>query len=644
MKRVALLGAMLGMATWPVMAQTYTWIGADGGTWDNVTANWDDGTGAMAFPAGVTYTLGAGSVAIGDTTFNVAAPANLTVGETIVNSWGGLPAGTQITAISDSSITVDKAFTHAGSLSGVRFYFYQSGTAVFNSAGSVEVSGLQGLSRIDVNAAKTFNSGTIFVGSQLNVNAATTFNSAVWSAAGNVGTGTINLSADATVNGGFQAQYVTFSTANATLTLKGGSSLFNLNTQGTTSNNARTATVALDGGVYTNGGGVVINTGNIADGSGGLVVRSGTVVSTGFIHLGYNGAGVSGVLNLEGGVLDQRTSIIVGRGNFANSGRFVMSGGTLSYTASTVGILLGDNYSSGTIDITGGVANITDLGILTRNSGGGANAAAKAELNISGSAVVTIDKVNFGSALGYTSMISTTGTGILNLGGGVLNVGSGGIVNLSTTGNPVYNINLSGGTLGAKADFAVDASLPLTLSDADGGVAFNTNGKTITVNSALNGGGTFTKTGEGTLLLVAASNGYQGDAVIDAGVLSVNGTLDLGVLTFAISGDGSALGQVAGLGTLNLDALAFDLSGATGEQWDLSGAFAAGLTVDYVNGAAVFGWTDQGNGLWSDGVYQFDFNSNLLTVIPEPSAVVLLGLGALALAAGVIYRRQSVDR
>ena len=89
-----------------------------------------------------------------------------------------------------------------------------------------------------------------------------------------------------------------------------------------------------------------------------------------------------------------------------------------------------------------------------------------------------------------------------------------------------YDVNLSGGTLGAYASYTNRARA--RLSDADGGVtirAADTNGTpyTITMSQPLTGRGSLRKTGAGTLAL-AAANTYTGATVVAAGTLQMVAT------------------------------------------------------------------------------------------------------------------------
>jgi len=182
-------------------------------------------------------------------------------------------------------------------------------------------------------------------------------------------------------------------------------------------------------------------------------------------------------------------------------------------------------------------------------------------------------------------------------------------------------------------DFAVDAALPLTLSASNGGVTFDTNGKTITVNSNLAGTGTFTKAGTGTLLLKAV-NSYSGDAIISAGKLQLDtgSSLTLGDLAFVLNG--SANGEVLGAGSLNLTTIIIDTTNAAGgSSWTLFDT-SGGLTL---SGFTVSGWTQSGD-IWtsSDNNYTFNVTTGIVSAIPEPSVSALLFFGAISV---VLLRR-----
>lgn len=161
----------------------------------------------------------------------------------------------------------------------------------------------------------------------------------------------------------------------------------------------------------------------------------------------------------------------------------------------------------------------------------------------------------------------------------------------------------------------------------------------ITESAATNGGGNLTKDGVGTLTL-SANNTYTGDTLVNNGTLALSST---GGLKFVIGADdvnNKILGT--GAGTITLDGLfTFDLTTAStilNDSWNI--VDVANLDESYGSNFNVDTFTRDGGGtgagIWTKVIdlsssYQFNTTTGTLTVIPEPSAALLGGLGLLAL-------------
>jgi autotransporter-associated beta strand protein len=151
----------------------------------------------------------------------------------------------------------------------------------------------------------------------------------------------------------------------------------------------------------------------------------------------------------------------------------------------------------------------------------------------------------------------------------------------------------------------------------------------IKVGGVISGDFGVDKIGDG-LLQLDGINTYKGNTTISTGDLLLS---DNAGLTFVIGGNGvNNKVTGAGNGTFGGD-FYFDLTSAgttVGDSWtiqDLAG------TVSYAATFSVDGFSNAGSGLWTKnegGVdYQFSESTGILTVIPEPATIGMLGLGAL---------------
>jgi len=154
----------------------------------------------------------------------------------------------------------------------------------------------------------------------------------------------------------------------------------------------------------------------------------------------------------------------------------------------------------------------------------------------------------------------------------------------------------------------------------------------LTATGAISGTGGIDKTGAGILQLDGI-NTYAGDTTISVGDLLLS---DNAGLTFVIGANG-VNNKLTGDGNATLSGdFYFDLTSAgttEGDSWtiaDLSG------TLAYENTFTVNGFTDAGSGLWTTSAngadYQFSESTGVLTVIPEPATIGMLGLGAIIAA------------
>jgi autotransporter-associated beta strand protein len=176
-------------------------------------------------------------------------------------------------------------------------------------------------------------------------------------------------------------------------------------------------------------------------------------------------------------------------------------------------------------------------------------------------------------AVNSLTINTATGAGNLVLTGGSMTFTSGSLLVL---GDNAYGI--SGGTLGA-------ANAGLTVNHAGGGL--------LTISSAVSGGtGTFTKTGEGTVLL-NGPNTYTGKTSVEAGTLQISGgaaIADAGEV--AIADSAGAVFQVNASETIGF----LSGGGATGGQVVLS---SGTLTVSLATGTGTFNGIMSGAGAFT---------------------------------------------
>lgn len=380
------------------------------------------------------------------------------------------------------------------------------------------------------------------------------------------------------------------------------------------------------------------SSGSLANGST-FSQSAGAVTNNGVLLLGYsnsnnsNTASTNVALNLSGGswvngnsgqTSEFLQSVIVGAnltrwtsggGYFANAaggaieGKILVSGSG-NFT-SYGNVYLGAGGGKGTLELTGGTVTVANSG------------SAVLKLGVSGTALGNVSS-GVDNAKGA---ITTVGTGTLKVSGGSLTVDQ----LEATAGNSA--INFSAGTILISTSADVGTTGGLAVGDGTGAATLKltasagnyefTNGLTIKNNSNLEAVGT-----------------VAGSTTVESGAdFSVNTSGTIGEVTFSngltLAAGSAAYFDIASLGSFDLAEgssvnfggvlnLTFTGSPADNDQFKL---------FDFTSYSGNFSSVSS-SGLGGGQSALFDASTGIVTVVPEPSSMVLcllgLGLGAVA--------------
>lgn len=559
------------------------------GTWDNTTANWFNGSGALAWPSGATGVFAgtagtvtvSGTVAVGGMTFSTSgysvtggtltlsaaastvttnAGVSTTINSAIAGSSGLVKSGAGTLTLSGANTYTGATVVDAGRLILSNASGFTSATAV-NSGATLTFTGT---TSVTTAAAITLNDGATL--EQINPSSYTILTGAVTS----TGNTTINVNTSGTgrglyLDGGLKGSgAVTINAANAgnSVALRNNNSAFS----GTlVINGIASATAGVGSGLALGGpatSNVLINTNVVLNGTIELADQG---MGSGFLTSTFNLGALSG----SGIIVGNRnptgnfgSTIVLGNTNDSGhfSGRIVRGSGRTNVVGVTkVGtgtqIFSGANSYTGFTNVNAGVLNIrnnTALGSTER----GTNVVSGAALQIEG-----------GIAVGAEAL-TLNGTGIAN-DGALRNISGNNSYGGPITLGSVVRINSDTGvlTLGTITGAAQD----LTLGGAGEIVVTGVLGITS---------GRLTKDGSGTAIL-SATNTYTGATIINAGTLQAGaaaGGRAFGTLSAV------TLADVAGA-TLNLDS--FDQTIGS-----LSGGGATGGNVVLGSGTLTMGGSD----------------------------------------------------
>ncbi|MDR6522549.1 outer membrane autotransporter protein [Variovorax paradoxus] len=553
------------------------------------------GMGALTVSGAATLTSSADVALANDVTLNgalnVAGAKNIALGGLVGGGFGLTYSGT-------GTLSLGGANTYAGTTtvaSGTLLATNTSGSAT--GTGTVAVltgATLGGIGRIGGDV-------TLNTGAKLAPGAGTAGSFGVLSVGGN-----LSLAAGSTLDFDFGAPGSDFSTPGASDSVSVGGNL------------------SLGGPVTLN----VANAGSFGPGVYRLVDYGGSLTGAGSLSLGGLPGGSTVLLqNLSA---DKRFNLVNTTGltlNFWNADGLaspVQSGGgtgTWSTTspvwtdaAGTVTVpmqpqpgfaIFGGAPGTVTIDKTGGP--VQALGMQFTSGGytlagdaltllgiGGA----KAEIRVGdGSAASSGFVATVNSAIAGSAGITKTGAGTLVLGGTNTYTGGtavqGGVLSVSADANlgaAGGGLALDGGRLQVTGTGFAGTTRDIDIGAAGGGIEVVDAAHDFTASGTLGGGGTFVKSGQGTLTL-AGTNSHKGATVVDAGTLRL-GAADLLNPTATI-----ALADKAGA--------TLDLNGFNQTIGSLSGGGSAGgelklgsatLTTGDDNTSTTFGGRLSGNG------------------------------------------------
>jgi autotransporter-associated beta strand protein len=620
----------------PAQAGT-DWVG-------DTSTDWNDGlnwSGDTLYAAGDAITVNTSTGNIATITANPTnKPADVSVGnaaaltgrldiraglleQNVIGASGnwffiGTGTGTGTVNIADTAVTGQSNLTTFGQGSGSTTVgkFWIGGTNTTSGTGTLNINttgtvAAQSTQQSGTTAQDNSTQGSIILGS------------------GAGSTGTVNLDSG-TVN----------STGMIWVGNRGGSGVWNQAGGTTTASalviarRAGTGTVNVNGGTFTLTGDTAndINGGNV-----GIVVSRGA----------NNVATQQGTLNIGGtGTVSSANDVLIGFAGGATSfGELnVNTGGTLNVGTGAEKWLIINRFDTvqGRLNVDGGTVNLQNNTDIRFSTGGG-----------TGVSSVTVK--NGGSIIGGTSSVvdlmngNVAGNNTLNLDGGTLAISQ--IITNNNTGTAVVNLN--GGTLRAAASTGAFIDLGganQRVNVRNGGAIIDTNNFTVTIAEALNhsniGGdsatdGGLTKNGLGTLTLTNAANTYTGNTLVNQGTLATGATGNLGLGNVTVA---NSLAAVLDLGNSNSIADTATLFFGSDSFIILSNGinetvFAATETDSSLSiGPGTYTAAQLNSFFGGDGIetgFSEDF-SGTLTVVPEPSAALLGGLGVL----GLLRRRR----
>ena len=377
--------------------------------------------------------------------------------------------------------------------------------------------------------------------------------------------GTSNLTGQGTITSGVNGVILTMAGSSWSGRIQDGSGTIAVAASGI---NTWSGTSTFTGGLAVNAGGTLTVSGTKAIDDGCAVTLNGTLAVNDSEKLGALTVAANSTISVAASAV----CTVTGQPSF-NSPVTVQGGGTLALTGTA------DGADAGQITVQGGsVLSITAgqhlTGTLHLN---GSTVSVESIATIASDVTITNGTGTIQVATGATVTLSGLFTGahdFVKSGGGTLVIGqddglrtstrvTGGTVRIAGDGRlgaAAAPVTLAGGTLEASAGLA--STRGLTIEAPGGGVVSVATGTTLDWGGAVDGGGTLTKSGLGTLALTAA-NTFTGALAVQSGILRAGTVAALGA-----AGTGTTVADGA---TLDLDLAA---GGTIAEPLTLGGALS----------------------------------------------------------------------
>ncbi|MGA2797052.1 MAG: autotransporter-associated beta strand repeat-containing protein, partial [Thermoguttaceae bacterium] len=309
----------------------------------------------------------------------------------------------------------------------------------------------------------------------------------------------------------------------------------------------------------------------IGNGGAGGLTKQGSGMLTLSASPNYTGPTVisAGTLQLaSGATLPAATAV-----NLTASGAILDDNAISQTIASLTGVAGTEVKLGGSTLTTGNSASTTFAGAITSASGG------------------SLTKTGAGT---FTLRGSNTFSGAVNFNAGLINAAG-----LSNLGAGALNFNGGGLQFGAAFDPSLDNR---TITFQAGGATLDTQAYNVAVSKAIGNGGAggLTKSGSGILELDGTVS-YSGATSINAGVLKINNQ------------QSTTLSAISGAGKLEVDGAGTVLTASSLNVNTLTLGAGSVVVIAPIAGGPPIGQQLQ------------------LVPLPEPSALVLLGIGALAM-------------